>query len=230
MTPPHLTPRLMSIADMVCFKKLADIGTDHAYLPVYLCMSGKIDCAVASDIRIGPAERAKSTVLKYDLHDKIAVRVGPGLSTIKNREVDCAVIAGMGGLLIAQILEQPPKLLTELKQIILQPMTAVAELREYLYKNGFKIISEALKKKKKKIYNIIEVCFDETIRTVPSPGKLYIGEYLIDNRPGYYDEYYHKKKSKLIKMIAGLEKSESNENLKKLEITKALLNEIKSFE
>ena len=138
-----LSPRLKTLYDITpmcdCF---ADIGTDHAYLPVYLCKNGKCKTAIASDIVKGPLERAKATIKKHNMEDKISIRLGGGVSTLERDEADVVLIAGMGGLIIADILKDGFDVLKTVKNIILQPMTAVSDLREYLYNNNWKIDKE----------------------------------------------------------------------------------------
>jgi tRNA (adenine22-N1)-methyltransferase len=108
-TAPILTPRLQQIADRIqpcaC---VADIGTDHAYLPVFLCMTQKAEKAIASDIRKGPLARAEATILRYGMQNRVETRLGGGADTLQVGEADCIVIAGMGGLMIAEILKENP--------------------------------------------------------------------------------------------------------------------------
>lgn len=124
-------------------KRIADIGTDHAYLPAFLIENNICPSAIAADIGKGPLENArKVTSTSKDLSDRIELRLSDGLKEIKEDEVDDIVIAGMGGILIAEILTAAPWVKDENKRLILQPMSHAEDVRKYLCENGFEIIKE----------------------------------------------------------------------------------------
>lgn len=124
-------------------KRIADIGTDHAYLPAFLIENNICPSAIAADIGKGPLENArKITSTSKDLSDRIELRLSDGLKEIKEDEVDDIVIAGMGGILIAEILTAAPWVKDENKRLILQPMSHAEDVRKYLCENGFEIIKE----------------------------------------------------------------------------------------
>lgn len=122
--------------------KLADIGTDHAYLPVWLCQTGKCPSAVAADINPEPLKRGALTVAEAGLSDRIKTRLSDGLSEICSDEADDIVIAGMGGELIAKILGDSELSREPEKRFILQPMTKSEALIKWLCDNGFEIIGQ----------------------------------------------------------------------------------------
>ncbi len=220
MKIPKLTERLYKIAELVRENsRLADIGTDHAYLPVYLVNTGKIDFAIASDIGEGPLERAKAVVEEYLAKEKVDIRLGSGLDTVEKGEVDTAVIAGMGGTLISEILESSKHLAQDI-ELILQPMTADDELREYLIENNFRITKEVLAKEGEKIYNIMVARFGETEEY--TDAEIYIGKLLREDI--YFPEYLKRRINKLKNAIEGIEKAE-NPDRDKLERLKKLLLE-----
>lgn len=226
-----LSIRLKKIYDIMpecnCF---ADIGTDHAYLPVYMCAMGKCKTAIASDIVSGPLERANATILKFGMRDKISVRLGPGVSTLSSDEADVVSIAGMGGLIIAQILEQGRDVLKNATKIIVQPMTAVEDLREYLYKNNWNIDQEYLVKENDKLYNILSISLaDSNTAFEPDDIDIFIGRHLIEDKPDLYNEYLERKIFKLDKMIAGLKKSSSENSADKIKKCEVLLNKTKKL-
>ena len=140
-----LDSRLMAIADLVRKDKIfADIGTDHAYLPVYLVEKGVIKKAIAADLRVGPLENAKEAVVSYGYSDQIELRLSDGLDNFIENEVEEIAVAGMGGLLIASFIERTQWLKNEDIHLILQPMTHIEELRKTLFDNGFIIDNEVV--------------------------------------------------------------------------------------
>lgn len=121
---------------------LADIGTDHAYLPIWLVKNGIVKSALACDINEGPLGAGKADVDSYCLCDKIELRLSDGLKEVKENEASDIVIAGMGGELIAKILSECHWAKNKDKHFILQPMTKCEVLIKYLYENGFEIIEQ----------------------------------------------------------------------------------------
>lgn len=221
-----LSPRLKTLYDLTpecnCF---ADIGTDHAYIPVYLCKNNKCKTAVASDIVKGPLERAKATIKKHNMESRISVRLGGGVSTLKKDEADVVLVAGMGGLIIADILKDGIDILKSVKNIILQPMTAVSDLREYLYNNNWKIEKEYLVKDNGKLYNIMTVSYTEE-NSDYTDTDIYIGRYLIDNKPELFKEYLDRKILKLNKKIKGLSLSTAEGAIDALNKARDMLKKI----
>lgn len=140
-----LDKRLSAVAALVRpGSRLADIGTDHAYLPVHLVQAGVCPSAIASDIGAGPLEAARRTVTENGLTSEIALRLGDGLATVTADEVEDIAIAGMGGETIAAILEAVPWVKDARLRLILQPMTRAEDLRRWLLTNGFSVIEEHL--------------------------------------------------------------------------------------
>ena len=151
-----LDERLQAIAAMVPRgKTIADIGTDHAYLPVYLIKTGHIAAAIASDLHEGPYRAAKKTVLAAGLEQSIDVRLGAGLEIIAPYEAEILVMAGMGGSNMINILSEKREVAASFERLILQPMTYEAGVREYLTNNGWGIVDETLCLSDRKIYQII---------------------------------------------------------------------------
>lgn len=158
----ELSPRLRSVADLVPrMAKFADIGTDHAYLPVWLLLQGWIESAVVSDLREGPLDRARQNAEHYGVTDRISFRLGSGLDRISPEEVDAIAVAGMGGETIAGILADAPWVASGAYRLILQPMTAQEELRVWLSRNSYQIEREILTQEGRTIYLTLLV----------SPGK-----------------------------------------------------------
>ena len=221
-----LSPRLSKIYSLVPNNRCtADIGTDHAYIPIALIENGKAETAIASDIKAGPIKRADSNIKSHRLSGKIETRLGPGLETLSINEAEVIIIAGMGGILISNILEASRDVVNSAKFLILQPMTAVKELREYLSEKNFTVCGEYLVAEENKLYNIITA--QPTGKTDYSLKELYFGKDIEKTSPELYSQYKNSVLKKLEKRISGLEKSQNDENKKVLNELSELLNVIK---
>lgn len=155
-----LPPRLSAVAELAgrC-DVLADVGTDHAHLPVYMIQSGNCSRAFACDVNQGPLQRAKSAVEKYGLSHSVSLVLSDGLHSVPE-EYDVLVIAGMGGDLISRILyEHPP---VKAKKLILQPMTKPEVLRRFLFRHGYSIERERAVTEGEKRYIIFSVIHSPT--------------------------------------------------------------------
>jgi len=151
-----LDNRLAAIAAMVpAGSKVADIGTDHAYLPIHLETAGITSGAIAGDIHQGPFQAALAAVRRVNLEDRISVRFGDGLAVLSPGEADTAVIAGMGGATIIEILSTQPEVTASLSRLVLQPMLAAPALRRWLVANGWRLVDETLAEEDGRIYEII---------------------------------------------------------------------------
>ena len=134
---------------------MADIGTDHCFLPIHAILTGKIDSAIGTDVNAGPLARARENVAREGLSDKIELRLGDGFSPIAQGECDSAVIAGMGGMLISNIIRDRLHVARELRQLILSPQSDSALVRRTLHTFGFEIYLEDMVKDGEKFYPII---------------------------------------------------------------------------
>lgn len=156
----EMTPRLLTAASLV--RKgtvVADVGTDHAYLPIYLVTSGVADRAIASDINAGPLARADANIRRFGLSERIETRLTPGLTGIEAFAPTDILICGMGGELIASILEAAEFVKDPKVRLILQPMSSAKELRLWLAQNGFAIEEERFAKEKEKLYVVIAASY-----------------------------------------------------------------------
>ncbi len=152
----ELTPRLQAVASFVPQgARLADIGTDHAYLPVSLLLDGRIPSAIAADLRPGPLDRAKKTAQEYGCTQAVTFRLCDGLSDVKCGETDVISIAGMGGETIADILGAAEWVRENQIPVIMQPMSSQPELRSWLSGNGYEIQEEKLVREGDTIYVVI---------------------------------------------------------------------------
>lgn len=136
--------------------RFADIGTDHALLPVYLAGSGRIDYAVAGDIHAGPVEAARRQVAAVGLGDRVSVRQGDGLSVLSPGEVDTVCIAGMGGSMIVRLLAEAGDRLTSVRTLVLSPHVAEDNVRLWLKNNAFVLVQERLLEEDGVIYTLLK--------------------------------------------------------------------------
>ncbi|QDR80916.1 tRNA (adenine(22)-N(1))-methyltransferase [Sporomusa termitida] len=151
-----LGQRLQTIAGMVpAGVTMADIGTDHAYLPIYLVKEKIVARAIAGDVHHGPYLSAQNAVAAAQLEQYISVRLGNGLAVLQPGEADVVVIAGMGGANIIAILQACPDITSLVQRLILQPMIAAAPVRLWLHTQGWQIVDEQLVQEEGKLYQII---------------------------------------------------------------------------
>lgn len=201
-----LTDRLLKIASLVDEgKKIADIGTDHGYIPVYLLNNNKIDYAILADVNKGPLENAKKEVRHNKLDNKVDLRLGSGLEVLNQNEVDEVIIAGMGGILISELLEAKKSVSQTVEKLILQPMQAQNELRKYLYNNGYEILNEVLVKEDFRIYEIIVAKYTGKNTEVSDDIYYEIGSKLIENNDKLLNEFINKKINSYEGIISKLE-------------------------
>lgn len=198
----ELTPRLRLLADWVPQgAKLADVGTDHAYLPVWLTVHGRVSSAIASDLRQGPLQGAAEHCRLYGA-ETVDCRLAPGLEAVSPEEADTVVIAGMGGETIASILADAPWTADGAHTLLLQPMTHAEELRRFLMDHGYSIRREALVYDRGTIYPVMEVTAGEMTLT---EGQLWGGAKLLRDPLG--DRYLIEKIIRLQGAVAGLNRS-----------------------
>lgn len=158
-----LSHRLLTLAQMVPpGARVADIGTDHAFLPCYLLLEKRSPSAIGVDVHRGPYTKACDTVCAYNLEDSIELRLGNGLAVIKPDEADAVIIAGMGGTTIRDILAKSPEVMATLKKLILQPMTGADVVRSWLYQQGWLITEEELIYEDNQYYQVIGAEKDQT--------------------------------------------------------------------
>ena len=143
MVSSPLGPRLEAVARLVsCGAILADVGTDHGYLPIYLIECGKIEKAVLSDINKGPLEKARTNVKLHNLEERVELCLTDGAADLASKGITEYSVCGMGGELIADIIAAAPQMKEQGIGLILQPMSRAEALRSYLWDNGFSILKE----------------------------------------------------------------------------------------
>lgn len=197
-----ITPRLDTITKYIYTKTVADIGTDHAYIPIHIVKNNISEHVIATDLRKGPLLIAENNIKKNGLSDKIELRLGSGLAPVENIEAETFIIAGMGGELITNILKDDKEKAQNAKYLVLQPMNSQDVLRKWLAENGFSVIKEDLAVEEYKVYNII-VVQKGTPRVYENEFDLHVPTYLYDNK--YFEKFKEKKTREFLKIKTGLE-------------------------
>lgn len=150
--------RLRSVANMLGdYRKIADIGSDHAQLPTWLMNNGRIDFAVAGEIMPGPLQATCRMIREQGLENSISGRLGDGLEVLSPGEVDAVVLAGMGGAAIRGILARSPAVFMSLQRIVCQPMTGGYGLRKWLFDRGWRLNEQDLVLEDDRLYEIFSV-------------------------------------------------------------------------
>lgn len=222
-----LSKRLQTIADFV--KKgavVADIGTDHAHIPIYLIKNNIISKAYACDINAGPLEKAKENINYYGVKN-IELRLSNGLEKLKTDEADTFIIAGMGGELITYILDRGQGFLDKKNTFILSPHTKIEEVRNYLLRKGLKILKEDMCIDEGKFYTVMEVKCTEN-KEMYSEAELLYGKYLIENKNPVLLRFLKKEEEKYLSILSntGLNEDRKKELRHRLDIIKETMNEM----
>jgi len=225
-----LTPRLQKIADQVTVgDTVADIGTDHGYIPVYLLKNKISPFVIAGDINVKPLESAENNIKKYGLSDRSETRLGSGPSILKPGEVKTVIIAGMGGLLISDLLSASKEVIAKTNTLILQPMQAQPELRKYLISNGFTIEKDILVKEDYHIYEIIVATHG--VQEVTHPIYYEIGFHINSNSKSLSAEFINgkiKATKNIIESISNNASEPLSQKIKEMDAKLKKLEEILS--
>lgn len=210
----NLKGRLKLIADKVpkC-NVLADIGTDHAYIPIYLVQNGVCQKAIASDVKIGPVKMASNNISLYKLSEKIETRLGNGLNTIEINEADSIIIAGMGGTLLTELLEANKPKTVNADTLVLQPMNDLHVVRKWLYDNAFEIYDEEMVAEGPKMYFVLSAKFSGNKKQY-SDFELYVGQRLIEKKDPLLGAYCRMKVQQIDRVLEQLEEMKENDALK----------------
>ena len=208
----ELSKRLYAVASLVTEgASVADIGTDHGYVPIYLMKNKIASKVIALDINKGPLERARMHVIGHGLKGQIETRLSDGLKNVKPGEVDTMIAAGMGGGLVIKILNDSREVVDQLTYCILQPQSEIAKVRKYLAKNQLKIVDEDMVEEDGKFYPMMKVVHGE-----PEKYEEYeyiYGKKLLEKKHIVLDKYLLReqcaKQSILEQLRVRLENSES---------------------
>ncbi|MEW6696319.1 MAG: tRNA (adenine(22)-N(1))-methyltransferase [Bacillota bacterium] len=206
---------------------VADIGTDHGYLPVYLVTKGISPRAIAADVRQGPLEAARSNVSQYQVQDKIDLRLGNGLQVLKPGEADTIVIAGMGGGTIRDILQASPAAAKGARRLILQPMADEEDLRHFLLQQGWALVDETLLLEDGRLYLVVVA--ERGQEDIGNPLLLEIGPRLWEKKHPLLMEHLQGLIQKYRRVLAGLEKSTQSAAREKGHIIKEKVAELEKL-
>ena len=210
-----LSQRLQAIADLVPEgAKVADIGTDHGFLPCYLAQSGKAELVIACDVNAQPLALAQKNITDYNVGDTVSTRLGNGLAVLKPGEVDTVTIAGMGGALMIEILDASPMVVDRLKRIVLQPNVGAEAVRIWAEKNRWQIVAEELVKEND-IFSVIIVLEQGRSDRFKSAVELYLGPKLLAEHHPLLGLYISEEWEKTQHILDQLAKSDSEESRKK---------------
>ncbi len=208
-----LKGRLKLLADKVQKCDIAaDIGTDHAYIPIYLIQQGVCKKAIASDVKIGPVKVADKNINLYNLKNQIETRLGSGLDTIAENEADTIIIAGMGGTLLTELLKTNEQKASKASSLILQPMNDLHVVRKWLFDHKFDIYDEELAAEGEKIYCVISAKFDGIDKRYEE-FQLHIGEKLVNKNDPLLVDYCKMKVRQVDRVLGQLVDMEDNSQL-----------------
>lgn len=202
---------------------VADIGTDHAYIPIFLMETGQIAGAVAMDVNRGPLERAEENIRRSGLADRIKTRLSDGFQSLEAGEADCAVIAGMGGGLMMRILAEGSHVVGTLKECILQPQSEIEKVRAFLLEEGFLFLAEDMVEEDGKYYPMMKVTSltkeglsDTGQEAEPWSGtELRYGRYLLRGKHPVLKQYLEREIHMKRKILDGLKGEDSPRSIRR---------------
>lgn len=225
----ELSIRLKAVADCVLpGLRPADIGTDHGFLPIWLVQNGRCPHMIACDVRTGPLSRAQEHIQLAGLSGRIETRLSDGFEGLQPGEVDGAILAGMGGMLMADILQAESQrernLLQEVKQLILQPQSDLAAVRRMVHKLSFRIERETMVIDRDKYYWIFD-CRPGRQRFEKAWQYQY-GQSLAERKDPVFQSYLREQEARSRRLLAALEKESSESAYKRREELLQTLREI----
>ena len=212
-----LSNRLLAVASFVTDGNiLADVGTDHGYIPIYLLQEQRIHKAIAMDINAGPLERAKEHIAVYGLKDYIETRLSDGVAALTPGEVDTVLVAGMGGGLVMHILEDGKEVCRQAKELVLQPQSELERVRAYLWSNGYVILEENMVLEDEKFYPMMRVAYQNVIDTKNAKNLLFCryGKHLLEQKHSVLKEYLEREEKLYTGILGNLSQTAVSDNTK----------------
>ena len=225
---PKLSKRLKTIAAQINNPEtFVDVGSDHAYLPCYICKYSPDTYAIAGEVQHGPYENAKKTVKKYGLEKQIKVRLGDGLSILKKQDqVNTVIIAGMGGQLITNILKNGETKLDSVNKLILQPNTDEHLVREYLYQSEFNLQNELIICDNMIIYEVlvaVKAGEDNYSSALTLEKQMLFGPILLQEKSALFIEKWGKQLVHLQSVLKQMKQAKKTDTNKMLQIENQIL-------
>lgn len=218
----ELSKRLQAVADLISDGLVvADVGTDHGYIPIYLIESEKSPKAIAMDVNKGPLLRAKEHIAEHGLSSLIETRLSDGVRALKNGECECVVIAGMGGALTVKILEEGKVIFQSLKEFVLQPQSELEKVRKYLRENAYCIVEENMVLDDGKFYPMFRVINGQSPEY--TCVELRYGKFLLEQKNAVLQAFLEKEKSVKEMILSNLDReSGAHIDIRKKEIQEEL--------
>lgn len=217
----NMSDRLMKIASKTAQgSRVADVGTDHGYIPIYLALNGTVKSAIAMDVNEGPLNRARQNIEKMGVADKVSVRLSDGLDKLGNGEADTVIIAGMGGKLTIRILEKGEEVLENISTLILSPHSDIESVRIYLINNNYNITDEDMVIDDDKYYTIIKAVHGSSQHY--NEEEMRYGKVLLERKDAVLYSYLVKEQEKY-EIICNRISAENGENDEKLEVIRQKL-------
>lgn len=222
-----LSKRLTTVANFLSAGVFfADIGSDHAYLPCYVCLKDPYAQAIAGEVNVGPYKSAHETVTTYQLEAVINVRLGDGLEVIEDDQITELVIAGMGGALITSILEAGKIKLGTVKRIIVQPNVSAHHVRNWFIENNYYIENEAIIEENDHIYEVL-VASSGKSRNL-NEKELLFGPLLLKDKPAAFIKKWEYEAVNLQRIISEMSRAKVVNEIKiaQLERKRLLIQEV----
>lgn len=223
-----LPKRLQAVVSLIppC-KLVADIGTDHAKIPISLIQSGITSKVIASDIHQGPFQKAKAVICLQGLEEQIDLRLGNGLKVLQPGEAEVIVISGLGGFTIIDIFQESPEILETAETLVLSPASHEGDVRRWLREKGWGIEKEDLVEDQGRIYQIIQLANRGWVEEERWTELEYeVGPMIIREKHPLLKEYLQRKLKKYVQAVQGLNCSQSRESLEKAEALSDKIEEI----
>lgn len=215
MNIDKLSQRLHTVVEYIPIgSRIADIGSDHAYLPCHAVKKGLVSYAIAGEVVEGPFQSAKKQVESEGLTKQIDVRKGDGLAVLSPGEVDCITIAGMGGALIASILEQGLDKLAGVSRLILQPNLSAQSIRVWLMDHEWQLIAEEILEEDGKIYEILVAEKGEPLQPYNHSNlqsELLMGPFLSTTKTEPFVKKWKGEMNNWLRIISNLEQAADTE-------------------
>lgn len=220
----RLSNRLKTIASFLPKGAyFADIGSDHALLPSYVCLHDINARAIAGEVAEGPYQAAKNTIEKYGLTRRVDVRLGSGLEVVKGDSIKQIVVAGMGGGLITSILESGKAALKSVDRIIVQPNVGEKRVRKWFSENRYKITAEKIVSEKDHLYEIIVADKVAEANQIEMDARdLWFGPYLLKNKNDLFYKKWKSKQEKIENILKNYQQATFKNEGKVLELTEEI--------